>query len=97
MPPPPPPPNMAQIMLMQTQILQQLAANVANQNQGQPPQSGFAEFMRTKPPTFEGSANPLDTDDWLKDTRKTLNLANCTLENRVKFATHQLKGVAADL
>ena len=95
-PPPPPPPNMAQIMLMQTQILQQLAANVANQNQGQPPQSGFAEFMRAKPPTFEGSADPLDADDWLKDIRKTLNLANCTVENRVKFAAHQLKGVAAD-
>ena len=95
-PPPPPPPNMAQMMLMQTQILQQLAANVANQNQGQPPQSGFAEFMRAKPPTFEGSADPLDADDWLKDIRKTLNLANCTAENLVKFAAHQLKGVAAD-
>ena len=95
-PPPPPPPNMAQIMLMQTQILKQLATNVANQNQGQQPQSGFAEFMRAKPPTFEGLADPFDADDWLKDIRKTLNLANCTVENLVKFAAHQLKGVAAD-
>ena len=52
--------------------------------------------MRVKPPTFEGSADPLDADDWLKDIRKTQNLANCTVENRVQFAAHQLKGVAAD-
>jgi hypothetical protein len=24
------------------------------------------EFLRTKPPTFGGSVNPLDADDWLR-------------------------------
>jgi len=23
-------------------------------------------FLRTKPPTFAGSSNPLDADDWLR-------------------------------
>ena len=102
-PPPPPPPDMAQLMFMQTQLLQQLAANLANQNQNQnpnqnqpPPQSKLAEFMRTKPPTFAGSADPLEADDWLKDIRRKLNLVNVNAQDHVKFAAHQLTGVAGD-
>jgi hypothetical protein len=52
--------------------------------------------MRTKPPTFAGSADPIEADDWLKDMRRNLNLVNVNAQDRVKFAAHQLKGVAAD-
>ena len=52
--------------------------------------------MRTKPPEFEGSADPLDADDWLKEVGRKLTLVNVGPADRVKFAAHQLKGVAAD-
>ena len=99
--PPPPPPTMEQLLMMQTQILQQLAANMAQQQQYQqnhqhPAQNSLGEFMRTKPSEFEGSADPLDADDWLKEVERKLNLVNVGPADRVKFAAHQLKGVAAD-
>ena len=98
-PPPPQMPSIEELLLMQTQLMQQMAANMAQQNQGQHHQHhqpGLAEFMRTQPPTFEGSPDPLDADDWLKEVERKLNLANIPGPDRVRFATHQLKGVVAD-
>ena len=99
-PPPPPPPNWEHIMLMQTQILQTLAANLANPPQAPPPppQSKLGEFMRTKPSVFDGtSTEPMEADDWLKEMERKLNLAGCGAEDKVNYAAHQLKGTAADL
>ena len=92
------------MMMMQTQILQQLAANLAQQqrqqqgfqNQHHPPQTNLGEFRRTKPPVFEGSADPLEADDWLKEVERKLNLVDVGPADRMKYAAHQLKGVAAD-
>ena len=52
--------------------------------------------MRTKPPVFEGSADPLEADDWLKEVERKLNLVDVRPVDRVKYAAHQLKGVAAN-
>ena len=96
-PPPPPPPNLEQLLLMQTQLLQALAQNALNPPQApQAPVSRLAEFMRTRPSLFEGSADPLDADDWLKEMERKLTLAHCVGNERVNFAAHQLKGTAAD-
>lgn len=101
---PPPPPgqpqmNMEQMTVMQLQLLQALAQNQVNQPAPDPapifpPPSRPGEFMRTKPPTFAGSVDPLEADDWLKDVEKKLILAQCNDQERVLYTAHQLKGTA---
>ena len=34
-------------------------------------------FLRTKPPTFAGSSNSLDADDWLCVIQRKLELFEC--------------------
>ena len=85
-PPPPPPPqfDVAQLMAMQTQILQGMAATLANMQaqQNQPPlppppqpRVKHREFMSHRPPTYSHSADPLQADDWLKAVEKKLDIS----------------------
>src|SRR5438132_589856 len=72
MPPPPPPPqfSLAQMMAMQTQILQGMAATMTNlaqpaqvpvqQQPVNPHRDRLGDFLRTKPPTFGSAKNPLE-------------------------------------
>ena len=106
------PSTLEQLLMTQTQLLQQMAASMAQHQQllvtllaqqqqqqqapQQPPQANLGEFMKTKPPEFEGSGDPLEADDWLKDIEKKLRAASVSTADKVKFAAHQLKGVAAD-
>ena len=50
--------------------------------------------MRTRPPTFVGSVDPLEADDWLKNVEKKLILAQCNDQEKVMYATHQLNRTA---
>jgi hypothetical protein len=52
------------------------------------------EFLRTKPPTFCGSVNPLDADDWLRAILRELEPFNCEDRDKVLLAAHQLTGTA---
>jgi hypothetical protein len=52
------------------------------------------EFLRMKPPTFGGSVNPLDVDDWLRAILRELEPFNCEDRDKVLLATHQLTGTA---
>jgi hypothetical protein len=52
------------------------------------------EFLRTKPPTFGRSVNPLDADDWLRAILRELEPFNCEDRDKVLLATHQLTGTA---
>jgi hypothetical protein len=52
------------------------------------------EFLRTKPPTFGGSVNPLDADDWLRAILRELEPFNCEDRDKVLLATHQLTRIA---
>ena len=67
LPPPPPLGDLAQIIHNQTLILETLANALVNkQPRGQTMNDKLTAFLRTKPPTFAGSSNPLDADDWLR-------------------------------
>jgi len=92
--PPPPPPqfNVAQLMAMQTQILQGMAATLANlqaqKNQPPPPPPPqpmvkHREFMSHRPPTYSHPADPLQADDWLKVVEKMLNITQCNDREKV--------------
>ena len=66
LPPPPPLEDLAQIIHNQTLILETLVNALVNrQPRGQTINDKLTAFLRTKPPTFAGSSNPLDADDWL--------------------------------
>ena len=67
LPPPPPVEDLAQIIHNQTLILETLAnALVDKRPREQTMNDKLTAFLRTKPPTFAGSSNPLDADDWLR-------------------------------
>jgi hypothetical protein len=38
------------------------------------------EFLRLKPPTFAGSSNPLDSDDWLRIVKRKLEAVSSDLD-----------------
>src|SRR5688572_24314843 len=65
-PPPPPVIDLVQVMNNQTLLLEALANAVTRQrSRGQNMNEKLTDFLRTKPPTFGGSVNPLDANDWL--------------------------------
>ena len=51
-------------------------------------------FLRTKPPTFAGSSNPLEPDDWLRVIERKLEPFECQDQDKVLLAAHQLTGTA---
>ena len=66
LPPPPPVRDLAQIIHNQTLILETLANALVNKRpREQTMNDKLTAFLRTKLPTFAGSSNPLDADDWL--------------------------------
>jgi hypothetical protein len=54
------------------------------------------EFMSHKPPTFASSLDPLHADDWLKSMEKMLNIAQCSDQEKVLYASSHLTGPTAD-
>jgi hypothetical protein len=100
----PPPPTLEQVLLMQAQMPQMMQQTMVNmqQEQGQQlapqPQQrdSLGEFQWTKPLMFSHSVEPMDVDDWLKTIEKKLQVVQCTNQERVLFAAHQLVGLATD-
>jgi hypothetical protein len=95
LPPPPTPVDLAQVLANQT-LLMEATFNAVNRPR--PRVLGMneklIEFLRTKPPTFGGSVNPLDADDWLRAILRELDPFNCEDRDKVLLATHQLTGTA---
>jgi hypothetical protein len=94
--PPPPAIDLAQVMATQTHLLETLAQgmNRPRDNRGAGVQDKMTKFMRLKPPTFAGSDNPMEADDWLKVIERKLDTIHCNERDRVMLATHQLTGIA---
>ena len=80
----PPPPTMVEVLAQiernrmdQTQILEAIARNTSPTPgpSGPRAQGGLADFQRTHPPTFFGTKNPMEAEDWLKTIEKKLAIA----------------------
>jgi hypothetical protein len=54
------------------------------------------EFLQTRPPLLNVTRDPLEAEDWLKAIEKKLLIAQCTDQDMVLFAAHQLYGPASD-
>jgi hypothetical protein len=95
LPPPPPPIELAQVLANQTVLMEDIFNAI---NRPKPRVLGMneklIEFLRTKPPTFGGSVNPLDADDWLRAILRELEPFHCEDRDKVLLATHQLTGTA---
>ncbi|WVZ80653.1 hypothetical protein U9M48_028111 [Paspalum notatum var. saurae] len=66
----------------------------ANQPQQQRDRRG--DFLKGHPPTFSHSADPLQADDWLRAVERQLDIAQCNDQERVLYASGQLRGAALD-
>ena len=84
LPPSPPLGDLAQIIDNQTLILETLANALVNkQPREQTMNDKLTAFLRTKPPTFAGSSNPLDADDWLRVIQRKLEPFECQDRDKV--------------
>jgi hypothetical protein len=55
----------------------------------------LTEFLQTNPLTFVTTPEPMDAEDWLRDTERKLNTIRCNDEEKVRYATFLLSGPAA--
>nr|AAK52169.1 putative polyprotein [Oryza sativa Japonica Group]AAN64470.1 putative polyprotein [Oryza sativa Japonica Group] len=93
-------PTLAQVLAQQAQLMNMMMQQLQNQqNQGNnhaPPQNKLVEFLRVRPPTFSSTTNPVEAGDWLHAIEKKLDLLQCTDQEKVSFASHQLHGPASE-
>jgi len=76
--PPLPIEDLAQAIHNQTLILDALANAIINKRQREQTMNDkLPAFLRTKPPTFAGSSNPLEADDWLRVIERKLEPFEC--------------------
>lgn len=68
-------------------ILQHMANKGGNK-------SGVGEFHKLKPPTFLGSANPLEGEDWIVAMEKAFEVMECSDEEKVTYGTYMLQSSA---
>jgi hypothetical protein len=93
---------MEQLMMTQSQLLQQMTQNIKSNNQNKnvnaPPQvrDKRGEFLKGHPPVFKHSADPLQADDWLRAVERQLEIAQCDDREKVLYATRQLQGAPLD-
>jgi hypothetical protein len=93
--PPELPLDIAQVLANQTRLIEVLTRSLENQRpNGGRPQDRMGDFLRLKPPTFVGSNNSLDADDWLHTIKRKLEAIRCPENQRVHLAAHQLFGMA---
>jgi hypothetical protein len=89
-----------QLMQVVLQTLNHLQSNPQVHQQQPPPppppQSRLGEFLMTHPTTFSQAKDPMEAKDWLKSIEKKLEIAQCSNQEKVLFATHQLFGTAAE-
>jgi hypothetical protein len=87
--------DLAQVLANQTRLIEVLTRSLENQRpNGGRPQDRMGDFLRLKPPTFAGSSNPLDANDWLRMIKRKLEAIRCLENQRVQWAAHQLSGMA---
>ena len=54
------------------------------------------DFLETQPPTFSKAVDPIEADDWLLKIERNLETVGCSDEEKVRYASHQLGGPAAN-
>ena len=55
----------------------------------------LSDFQSTRPLPFASASEPMDAEDWLKDTERKLNTVGYTDEEKLQYAAYLLSGPAA--
>ena len=55
-------------------------------------QSSYQDFLKTHPPTFTPSDEPLEAEHWLRTMEQKFRLLGVTNEQKVYFVAQQLLG-----
>jgi hypothetical protein len=100
--PPPPFPNLAEVMVRQTELVNQLVQSQMGhfhqqpRGRDEPLPASYQDFLNTQPPLFHKADEPLDADAWLRtiESKFALLSASCSDENKALFAAQQLQGTA---
>jgi hypothetical protein len=93
--PPPPAIDLVQVLNNQNLLLEALTNVITNPRpREQSTNDKLTAFLRTKPPTFAGSYNPLDADDWVRVIKRKLEPFEHGDRDKVRLAAHQLTGTA---
>ncbi|WVZ49935.1 LOW QUALITY PROTEIN: hypothetical protein U9M48_001250 [Paspalum notatum var. saurae] len=50
----------------------------------------MGEFLRLKPPSFSGSQDPMEAEDWIRTMERKLELLDCDEQTKIALTTHQL-------
>ena len=94
----PPPPTMAEVLhSIETNRLrnERLLERVAQNTERRPDDCvTLGYFIRSFPPIFTCSKEPLDADDWLRTIECKFAALRVRQDDRVNFATYQLEGEA---
>ncbi|GKV26954.1 hypothetical protein SLEP1_g36165 [Rubroshorea leprosula] len=54
----------------------------------------FFQSMKLNPPTFKGSLDPLEAENWIQDMKQIFDVLKSTDEQKVTYATFLLRGEA---
>jgi hypothetical protein len=71
----------------QMQIVEDIARSDVKRNR-------LGDFQKLRPPTFLGTSNPLEAEDWIIAMEKAFDAMGCTDNERVSFATYMLQSSA---
>ena len=52
------------------------------------------QFKKLNPPSFKGTPNPTEAENWVMQMEKMFDVLKCTDEQRVLFGTFMLEGEA---
>ncbi|GJN13347.1 hypothetical protein PR202_gb00040 [Eleusine coracana subsp. coracana] len=87
--------NDSELLRRLVDITSHLAGHGGNRNNNnQPQQCTYSDFLGMHPPTFEHAREPLDANHWLRQTESKFGLLDCTEHHKVLFAAQQLQGPA---
>src|SRR5919199_267385 len=62
--------------------------------QAEPKKCTYKKFMDCQPPKFEGSSNPSEALNWLREVEKKFIVCKCEPELKVLYASQLLRGAA---
>ena len=84
------PPLDANVMLIQT--LQQLAQQMASSGSTRQRNSSYTDFLNLKPPTFKGSSNATEAEEWIEKIERIFILMRREIseDEKVDYATYIL-------
>ncbi|XP_072053695.1 uncharacterized protein [Arachis hypogaea] len=86
--------NMAAAMQATAEALENQINNGNNDNNGDNGPMTLSSFLKVHPPTFRGTLNPTDADNWVQAIKGALQAQQVPEEQWVGFGTYLLQGEA---